>query len=129
VSSHPEIRTHYHSTPPRLLLECHHHPLWSTPIPGDPFAPLRQRFLARCADQLAELKAARKGGLFPGSDAPLIHIAHSLAGPNGDMLGIDDLTKFVTMQSDYPQAVLDWVRSLNANGPLPDDFSLLRIQF
>jgi HPt (histidine-containing phosphotransfer) domain-containing protein len=83
VSSHPEIRTRYHSTPPRLLLECHHHPLWSTPIPDDPFAPLRQRFLARCADQLAELKAARKGGLFPGSNAPLIHIAHSLAGAAG----------------------------------------------
>jgi sigma-B regulation protein RsbU (phosphoserine phosphatase) len=52
-----------------------------------------------------------------------------VSGPNGDMLGIDDLTKFVTMQSDYPQAVLDWVRSFNADGPLPDDFSLLRIQF
>ncbi|MGN6765471.1 MAG: PP2C family protein-serine/threonine phosphatase [Rhizobiaceae bacterium] len=52
-----------------------------------------------------------------------------VSGPNGDMLGIDDLTKFVTMQSDYPQAVLDWVRSFNADGPLPDDFSLLRVQF
>jgi HPt (histidine-containing phosphotransfer) domain-containing protein len=73
----------YHSTPPRLLLECRYHPLWSTPIPNDPFAPLRQRFLARCADQLAELKAVREGGLFPDSNAPLIRIAHSLAGAAG----------------------------------------------
>ncbi|WP_244672835.1 Hpt domain-containing protein [Mesorhizobium sp. 131-2-1] len=50
-------------------------------IPTDPFAPLRQRFLARCADQLAELKAAREAPL-PGND-PLIRLAHSLAGAAG----------------------------------------------
>ncbi|RWF25640.1 MAG: histidine phosphotransferase [Mesorhizobium sp.] len=53
----------------------------STPIATDPFAPLRQRFLARCADQLAELKAAREAPL-PGND-PLIRLAHSLAGAAG----------------------------------------------
>lgn len=52
------------------------------PISTDPFAPLRQRFLARCADQLAELKAARQQGPLPGND-PLIRLAHSLAGAAG----------------------------------------------
>jgi len=51
-------------------------------ISNDPFAPLRQRFLARCADQLTELKAVREGGPMPGNDA-LIRIAHSLAGAAG----------------------------------------------
>lgn len=31
--------------------------------------------------------------------------------------------------SDSPSEVLDWVRGLNGPGPLPDDFSLLNIQF
>ncbi|RWB73377.1 MAG: histidine phosphotransferase [Mesorhizobium sp.] len=49
----------------------------------DPFAPLRQRFLSRCADQLAELKAiAHQPTPLVGSD-PLIRIAHSLAGAAG----------------------------------------------
>ena len=53
------------------------------PIAIDPFAPLRQRFLTRCADQLTELKAiACQGDPLPGSD-PLIKIAHSLAGAAG----------------------------------------------
>jgi len=56
----------------------------SAPISNDPFAPLRQRFLARCADQLAELKAiARQGGSSSGSDDPLVKLAHSLAGAAG----------------------------------------------
>ena len=50
-------------------------------ISNDPFAPLRQRFLARCADQLTELKAVREGGPMPGN--ALIRIAHSLAGAAG----------------------------------------------
>lgn len=32
-------------------------------------------------------------------------------------------------RSEGPQEVLDWVRGLNGPGPLPDDFSLLNIQF
>ncbi|WP_246800793.1 Hpt domain-containing protein [Mesorhizobium amorphae] len=39
--------------------------------------------MARCADQLAELKAAREGGSLPGSDDPLVKLAHSLAGAAG----------------------------------------------
>jgi len=54
----------------------------TAPISTDPFAPLRQRFLARCADQLAELRAAREGAPLPGND-PLIRLAHSLAGAAG----------------------------------------------
>lgn len=49
----------------------------------DPFAPLRQRFLARCAAQLTELKAARHRGPLPGSSGSLIATAHSLAGAAG----------------------------------------------
>ncbi|MER9580852.1 Hpt domain-containing protein [Mesorhizobium sp. M0276] len=52
-------------------------------ISNDPFAPLRQRFLVRCADQLTELKAiARQGDALATRDA-LIRIAHSLAGAAG----------------------------------------------
>ncbi|WP_352779634.1 Hpt domain-containing protein [Mesorhizobium sp. M0913] len=52
-------------------------------ISNDPFAPLRQRFLVRCADQLAELKAiARQGDALPTRDA-MVSIAHSLAGAAG----------------------------------------------
>ncbi|RWA70659.1 MAG: histidine phosphotransferase [Mesorhizobium sp.] len=53
------------------------------PISTDPFAPLRQRFLARCTDQLAELKAVREGGPLPGSSDSLVKLAHSLAGAAG----------------------------------------------
>ncbi|WP_308642620.1 Hpt domain-containing protein [Mesorhizobium sp. GbtcB19] len=55
------------------------------PISNDPFAPLRQRFLTRCADQLAELKAIadRQAALPIASNDPLIRIAHSLAGAAG----------------------------------------------
>ena len=53
------------------------------PIVNDPFAPLRQRFLIRCAGQLDELRTiASQGGPFPDSDS-LIKIAHSLAGAAG----------------------------------------------
>ncbi|OWK19754.1 histidine phosphotransferase [Mesorhizobium amorphae CCBAU 01583] len=54
------------------------------PISTDPFAPLRQRFLTRCTDQLAELKAiARQDRSSSGSDDPLVKLAHSLAGAAG----------------------------------------------
>ncbi|ESZ02094.1 histidine phosphotransferase [Mesorhizobium sp. L2C089B000] len=49
----------------------------------DPFAPLRQRFLARCAAQLAELKAARHTAPLKRSNESLIATAHSLAGAAG----------------------------------------------
>ena len=55
------------------------------PIANDPFAPLRQRFLARCADQLAELKSLARvhHPLSGASGGALIGIAHSLAGAAG----------------------------------------------
>ncbi|MER9319871.1 Hpt domain-containing protein [Mesorhizobium sp. M0659] len=49
----------------------------------DPFAPLRQRFLARCAAQLAELKAARHTALLKGPSDSLTGTTHSLAGAAG----------------------------------------------
>lgn len=51
-------------------------------------------------------------------------------GPDGDMLSFDRLMDFSTGAScDSPGAILEWVRSFNGSGPLPDDFSLLRISF
>ncbi|PBB31200.1 histidine phosphotransferase [Mesorhizobium sp. WSM3868] len=47
----------------------------------DPFAPLRERFLTRCASQLAQLQAAREATPVPGSD--VTKLAHSLAGAAG----------------------------------------------
>ncbi|MBZ9763992.1 Hpt domain-containing protein [Mesorhizobium sp. CA8] len=61
------------------------------PIPDDPFAPLRERFLARCADQLAELKAAHQAPPLPGNE-PLIRVAHSLAGAAGTF-GFAEISK------------------------------------
>ncbi|TRC75472.1 Hpt domain-containing protein [Mesorhizobium sp. WSM4307] len=60
-------------------------PLEHHPISNDAFAPLRQRFLARCADQLGQLKViACEGGPLPrGAGGPLVRIAHSLAGAAG----------------------------------------------
>jgi len=53
-----------------------------------------------------------------------------LEGPDGDMLSFDDLMAFSTREGcDGPRAILDWVRSFNGAGPLPDDFSLLRVTF
>ncbi|MCA0010865.1 Hpt domain-containing protein [Mesorhizobium sp. B292B1B] len=55
-----------------------------SPISNDPFAALRQRFLARCADQLAALKATRERSAAPGTSGDaLARIAHSLAGAAG----------------------------------------------
>jgi sigma-B regulation protein RsbU (phosphoserine phosphatase) len=50
-------------------------------------------------------------------------------GPDGDMLSVDDLATFASTTSDAPAAILEWVRSFNQEGPLPDDFSLLHIRF
>lgn len=46
-----------------------------------------------------------------------------------DMLSVDDLAAYTAGTSDLPHAVLDWVRSFGDGGALPDDFSLLRIEF
>ncbi|TIW08077.1 MAG: Hpt domain-containing protein [Mesorhizobium sp.] len=61
------------------MFECRRHSNGVRPISNDPFAPLRERFLARCADQLAELKAAREQGPLPD----VTKLAHSLAGAGG----------------------------------------------
>ena len=48
-------------------------------------------------------------------------------GP-GEMLAFDTFVERLS-RSENPQEVLDWVRDLNGPGPLPDDFSLLTIDF
>jgi sigma-B regulation protein RsbU (phosphoserine phosphatase) len=48
-------------------------------------------------------------------------------GP-GEMLEFHAFVERLS-RSESPSDVLDWVRGLNGPGPLPDDFSLLRISF
>lgn len=50
-------------------------------------------------------------------------------GPNGDMLSVSELADYAATTEDSPQAILEWVRSFNTGGALPDDFSLLRVRF
>ncbi|MEM8813696.1 MAG: PP2C family protein-serine/threonine phosphatase [Pseudomonadota bacterium] len=51
-------------------------------------------------------------------------------GEEPAMLSYEDLVAFTLVgEGDRPSSVLDWVRSLHGEGPLPDDFSLLRVQF
>jgi sigma-B regulation protein RsbU (phosphoserine phosphatase) len=48
----------------------------------------------------------------------------------GEMLPFTSFVDFLaTPGGDEPVRVLDWIRSLNGEGPLPDDFSLLRVVF
>ena len=46
----------------------------------------------------------------------------------GEMLAFADFVKKLSA-SEEPELVLDWVRGLNGPGALPDDFSLLTIDF
>jgi sigma-B regulation protein RsbU (phosphoserine phosphatase) len=46
----------------------------------------------------------------------------------GEMLAFADFVEKLSA-SEEPEVVLDWVRGLNGPGPLPDDFSLLTIDF
>jgi phosphoserine phosphatase RsbU/P len=48
----------------------------------------------------------------------------------GAMLPFSDFVGFLRQPGgDAPAGVLDWIRSLNGEGPLPDDFSLLLARF
>jgi sigma-B regulation protein RsbU (phosphoserine phosphatase) len=46
----------------------------------------------------------------------------------GEMLAFNAFVERLS-RAESPGEVLDWVRSLNGSGPLPDDFSLLTIDF
>lgn len=46
----------------------------------------------------------------------------------GEMLAFQSFVDRL-VRSESPGEVLDWVRGLNGPGPLPDDFSLLNVQF
>ena len=46
----------------------------------------------------------------------------------GEMLAFNDFVDRLS-RAESPGEVLDWVRNLNGSGPLPDDFSLLTIDF
>ncbi|WP_081738629.1 Hpt domain-containing protein [Mesorhizobium ciceri] len=85
------------------------------PISNDPFASLQQRFLARCADRLVELKAARERRAVPGSSSgdTLIGIAHSLAGGAGTFgfpdisVRASELETLLIERSDVAHTALD----------------------
>lgn len=48
----------------------------------------------------------------------------------GEMLAFSEFVSFLSAPGgDEPQRVLEWIKSLNGAGPLPDDFSLLRVEF
>lgn len=48
----------------------------------------------------------------------------------GEMLPFAEFVDFLAAPGgDEPVRVLDWIRSINGDGPLPDDFSLLRVIF
>ncbi len=46
----------------------------------------------------------------------------------GEMLAFADFVKQLSVNEE-PELLLDWVRGINGPGPLPDDFSLLTIDF
>ena len=49
---------------------------------------------------------------------------------DGEMLAFSEFVDFLAAPGgDEPNAVLAWIKSLNGAGPLPDDFSLLRVVF
>ncbi|TSE03104.1 Hpt domain-containing protein [Mesorhizobium intechi] len=79
------------------------------PISNDPFGALQQRFLVRCNDRLAELKAARERGFLAGKESVdvLVGIAHSLAGAAGTF-GFPDISarasELETLLIEQPQA-------------------------
>ncbi|RUM96707.1 Hpt domain-containing protein [Pseudaminobacter arsenicus] len=53
-------------------------------ISSDPFSPLRLRFLTRCRDHLATLKAVKhSGGALAATDDALVRTVHSLSGAGG----------------------------------------------
>lgn len=48
----------------------------------------------------------------------------------GDMLAFSEFVDFLAAPGgDEPKRVLAWIKSFNGEGPLPDDFSLLRVSF
>lgn len=46
-----------------------------------------------------------------------------------DMLSFDELAAYAAWTSDIPSEIHHWVRSHMGDGPLPDDFSLVRVEF
>ncbi|WP_428425218.1 PP2C family protein-serine/threonine phosphatase [Pararhizobium sp.] len=52
-----------------------------------------------------------------------------VSGDGAQMLGIAELASYAAQECDDPDAILRWVLTFGDGGPLPDDFSLLRLQF
>jgi sigma-B regulation protein RsbU (phosphoserine phosphatase) len=56
--------------------------------------------------------------------------AYEVERAPGEMLPLPEFVNFVAGPSDAdPERILEWIRSFNGPGPLPDDFSLLRVGF
>jgi sigma-B regulation protein RsbU (phosphoserine phosphatase) len=50
-------------------------------------------------------------------------------GPDGQELSVEELAAFAAQNDSSPARIHDWVRSVNGEGALPDDFSILEIRF
>jgi sigma-B regulation protein RsbU (phosphoserine phosphatase) len=51
-------------------------------------------------------------------------------GDGDQMLSLQELVEFIRIKgNDRPSSILNWVRTFGGGDNLPDDFSLLRIQF
>ncbi len=68
--------------------------------------------------------------VFPGDRLLVISDGtFEVNGPGDEMLSVEALAEHAEKEGCGPKGVLAWVRSFNAEGPLPDDFSLLEIRF
>jgi len=52
-----------------------------------------------------------------------------VSGAGEAMLSLAELAAHAAEVSDEPGAILEWVKAFGGEGPLPDDFSLLRLRF
>lgn len=73
--------------------------------------------------------AARQVAIAPGDVLLLLSDGtFEIDGIGSDMLSVDRLAEFALTDHE-PKAIHAWVRSFGDGGPLPDDFSLLRLRF
>jgi phosphoserine phosphatase RsbU/P len=65
----------------------------------------------------------------PGDSLLLLSDGTFEVGDEGaPLLDVDRLAAFAATDDD-PETLHAWVRGFSGNGPLPDDFSLLRLRF
>ena len=66
----------------------------------------------------------------PNYDAMMDNPPYEIELPEGGMLGLDGLTEFIRPRVASPTLLTDiteWIRTFHGDGPLEDDFSLVRV--